>query len=59
MDSTVRMNNASNIMLVKNLSDEKNNNQVFIGCSEKISSYTGSKTSILEKFDIRKSSWTR
>lgn len=44
----LEMNNASNIMLVKNLSDEKNNNQVFIGCSEKISSYTGSKTSFLK-----------
>ena len=44
----LEMNIASNIMLVKNLSDEKNNNQIFIGCSEKISSYTGSKTSFLK-----------
>ena len=44
----LEMNNSSNIMLVKNLSDEKSNNQIFIGCSEKISSYTGSKTSFLK-----------
>ena len=44
----LEFDDSSNIMLVKNLGYEQKNNQIFIGCSEKINSYTGSKASFLK-----------
>lgn len=44
----LELNNGDNMLTVKNVGCEQKNNQIFIGCSEKINSYTGSKTSFLK-----------
>ena len=45
----LELNASSNMIIVKNLSYEQKNHQIFIGSSEKISSYTGSKSSFFKE----------
>ena len=49
----LELNESSNIMIIKNLGYEQKNNQIFIGCSEKINSYTGSKTSFFKGSNLQ------
>ena len=44
----LEMNSSDNILFVKNVGCERKNNQIFISCSEKINSYTGSKASFFK-----------
>ena len=48
----MNFNSASNIMFIKNLMSENKDNQIFVSSSEKINSYTGSKTSFFKNSTI-------
>ena len=48
----INFNSASNIMFIKNLMSENKDNQIFVSSSEKINSYTGSRTSFFKNSTI-------
>ena len=48
----MNFNSASNIMFIKNLMSENKDNQIFVSSSEKINSYTGSRTSFFKNSTI-------
>ena len=48
----VEYNQKSNLIIVRNTLDENKNRKIYISCSEKINSYTGSKNSFFGSGDI-------
>ena len=56
---SLEYNSKSNIIFIKNMANKNIKDRMFVSCSEKIKSYTGSKTSFLGKRGFKFSRWNK